>query len=105
MVYEEKAARINEENAAKMIEAAKLIEASGEMSPSPGGNSAANQHDVVFECCWDSCDYQFEDVSDCIEHAVAEGNGHVQQYFAAVPPQGIMYFLLLPLFFMNYFLY
>ncbi|XP_075218433.1 protein polybromo isoform X4 [Lycorma delicatula] len=93
MVYEEKAARMNEENAAKMIEAAKLIEAAAELSPGPASNSAMNHpQDVVFECCWDNCDYQFEDVSDCIEHAVAEGNGHVQQYFAAVPPQGKLEF-------------
>lgn len=48
-----------------------------------------NQHpDLVYECCWDNCDWQFEDMQDCIEHAVAEGCGHVHMYFAAVPPHG-----------------
>lgn len=42
----------------------------------------------TFECNWDNCDFQFDDLNDCLEHAVAEGNGHVQMYFAAVPPSG-----------------
>lgn len=85
MVYEEKAARINEENAAKMI--LEGIEASS--SPGPNSSHVGQQDDnKIFECLWDNCDFQFEDVSDCIEHAVAEGCGHVQQYFAAVPPSG-----------------
>lgn len=42
----------------------------------------------TFECLWDNCDYQFEDLHDCLDHAVTEQTGHVQMYFAAVPPAG-----------------
>lgn len=38
--------------------------------------------DLVYECCWENCDWQFEDMTDCIEHSVSEQNGHVQNYFA-----------------------
>ncbi|XP_028520527.1 protein polybromo-1 isoform X2 [Apis cerana] len=37
--------------------------------------------DVVYECCWDNCDWQFEDMTDCIDHCIAEQNGHVQSSF------------------------
>ncbi|XP_020708055.1 protein polybromo-1 isoform X4 [Athalia rosae] len=40
------------------------------------------QPDQVFECCWDGCDWQFEDMTDCIDHCIAEQNGHVQASFA-----------------------
>lgn len=79
--WEEKAARMNEETAAKMAEA--------ELCPSPAPvnvSTNATHPDIVYECCWDNCDWQFEDMVDCIEHAVAEGCGHVHMYFAAVPP-------------------
>lgn len=37
----------------------------------------------VFECLWDNCDYQFEEVSDLIEHCIKdkESQGHVQAYY------------------------
>lgn len=41
--------------------------------------------DVVYECCWDNCDWQFEDMTDCIDHCIAEQNGHVQSSFANAP--------------------
>ncbi|KAK7869922.1 hypothetical protein R5R35_013708 [Gryllus longicercus] len=79
--WEEKAAKVNEETAAKQAE---------EMCPSPAAPStpnpspANNTVDIVYECCWDNCDWQFEDISDCTEHCVNETNGHVQQYFASI---------------------
>lgn len=42
--------------------------------------------DQVFECCWDNCDWQFEDMTDCIDHCIAEQNGHVQASFANAAP-------------------
>uniref|UniRef100_A0A1Y1MVM8 Protein polybromo-1 n=1 Tax=Photinus pyralis TaxID=7054 RepID=A0A1Y1MVM8_PHOPY len=41
----------------------------------------------IYECMWDTCDYQFEEISDCIEHCVKdkESQGHVQSYFHANP--------------------
>ncbi|XP_074113520.1 protein polybromo isoform X2 [Cotesia typhae] len=41
--------------------------------------------DQVFECCWDNCDWQFEDMTDCIDHCIAEQNGHVQSSFINAP--------------------
>nr|CAD7402573.1 unnamed protein product [Timema poppensis] len=32
----------------------------------------------VFECCWDNCDFQFEDIIDCYDHAAQEPHGHKQ---------------------------
>jgi Na+/melibiose symporter-like transporter len=29
----------------------------------------------VYECCWDKCDYQFEDPADLMEHCVGDGVG------------------------------
>lgn len=67
-------------------------------SPSPAPNPPTNQHpDLVYECCWDNCDWQFEDMQDCIEHAVSEGCGHVHMYFAAVPPHGMNIYWLIQL--------
>lgn len=42
--------------------------------------------DQVFECCWDNCDWQFEDMTDCIDHCIAEQNGHVQSSFVNITP-------------------
>ena len=38
--------------------------------------------DHVYECCWDNCDFQFDDMTDCIDHCIAEQTGHVQSSFA-----------------------
>lgn len=37
--------------------------------------------DWIFECCWDGCDWQFEDALDLIEHCVQEPKGHVPEFF------------------------
>lgn len=39
-------------------------------------------HFQVFECCWDKCDWQFEDPGDLLEHCVADGLGCVHKYFS-----------------------
>lgn len=31
------------------------------------------QMEPTFECQWDTCDYQFEDSSDCMEHCIGDG--------------------------------
>lgn len=43
---------------------------------------AGSMQDLVYECCWETCDWQFEDMTDCIEHSVADQTGHVQTFFA-----------------------
>lgn len=81
--WEEKAAKMNEE-----MKEAKALEDAMHPHGTPVPNPPNLPSSVVFECVWDNCDYQFDDLNDCLEHAVAEGNGHVQMYFAAVPPSG-----------------
>ncbi|XP_033210507.1 protein polybromo-1 isoform X3 [Belonocnema kinseyi] len=63
--WEEKAIKINEETG--------LIKA---------GSVQVSAQDHVYECCWDNCDFQFDDMTDCIDHAIAEQSGHVQSTFA-----------------------
>lgn len=29
--------------------------------------------EMTYECAWDTCDYQFEDLSDCMEHCIGDG--------------------------------
>ncbi|XP_008204836.3 protein polybromo-1 isoform X2 [Nasonia vitripennis] len=43
---------------------------------------AGSMQDLVYECCWENCDWQFEDMADCIEHSVADQTGHIQTFFA-----------------------
>ncbi|XP_044737785.1 protein polybromo-1 isoform X3 [Chrysoperla carnea] len=59
-VWEEKAAKCNEENA--------------DQGPT----------EFVYECLWDDCDYQFEDLSDLLEHCIQDDKGHVQLHFNGV---------------------
>lgn len=37
----------------------------------------------MYECLWDNCDFQFEEVPDLIEHCVKdkEQQGHIQSYY------------------------
>ncbi|CAB0036173.1 unnamed protein product [Trichogramma brassicae] len=63
-MWEERASKLNDEG-----------------GPVRGTLSANQMQDIIFECCWDNCDYQFEDMADCIEHSVAEQGGHVQTFF------------------------
>ncbi|KAF5282989.1 hypothetical protein FQA39_LY04860 [Lamprigera yunnana] len=62
-VWEEKATKINEETKALLL--------------------AEECPDQIYECMWENCDFQFEEISDCIEHCVKDkdGQGHVQNYF------------------------
>jgi protein polybromo-1 len=97
--WEERAAKVNEESAAKFAqeEAAALASASPTsaaamlIKPIMNHNNCSQDQaieNLVFECCWDNCDWQFEDLTDCIDHCIQEPNGHVHQHFANIPPQG-----------------
>lgn len=70
--WEEKAAKVNEENTRR-------LEEMGCLSPTPFANYelVPNQ---VFECGWEKCDFQFEDPADWCEHSVGETGGHVQAH-------------------------
>lgn len=71
-VWEERAAKVNEENTRR-------LEEMGCLSPTPFANYelVPNQ---VFECGWKKCDFQFEDPADWCEHSVGEQGGHVQAH-------------------------
>lgn len=64
---------MNEETSARLAQEA--------LNP---GNDPGNQ-ELIFECLWDTCDWQFEDMNDLIEHCVSEPGGHVQQHFVTNP--------------------
>lgn len=64
--------------------AIKMNEDGGQLKGTTSVNTNATQ-DVVYECCWDNCDWQFEDMTDCIDHCIAEQNGHVQSSFVNAP--------------------
>jgi len=73
--WEEKALKINEENKSKLDD-------DNCNSPAP------NHPDQIYECMWDNCDFQFEELQDCLEHCIKEKDGvmgHVQQYFQDNP--------------------
>ncbi|XP_065223085.1 protein polybromo-1 isoform X3 [Planococcus citri] len=78
--WEEKAIRINAETLAK-IERGELTPSSA-MSALHASFIGPTLPDHVWECLWDNCDYMFEDQLDCLEHAVADGSGHVASTFA-----------------------
>ncbi|XP_018906134.2 protein polybromo-1 isoform X2 [Bemisia tabaci] len=87
MTWEEKAARMNEVTVARAAAAGQTVDI---VAGSPAANTPVNHlghhPDLIWECLWDNCDHQFEDMQDCIEHAVQEGNGHIATFFAAIPP-------------------
>nr|QYV43163.1 polybromo [Colaphellus bowringi] len=72
--WEEKASKLNEETKAMFM--------LDEQCNSP----AAPPADVIFECLWDNCDYQFEEVADLIDHCIKdkESQGHVQAFYADI---------------------
>ncbi|KAK9869165.1 hypothetical protein WA026_002914 [Henosepilachna vigintioctopunctata] len=39
--------------------------------------------DMTYDCFWDKCDFQFEELADCLEHLIKnkECQGHVRSYF------------------------
>ncbi|XP_014249170.1 protein polybromo-1 isoform X5 [Cimex lectularius] len=78
--WEERAARINEETS--------VNNKPSEESHLPLPSSVT---ETVFECGWENCDWQFEDVQDAIEHAISDGVGHIYQHFQALNIPDIEY--------------
>ncbi|KAK3930738.1 Protein polybromo-1 [Frankliniella fusca] len=84
--WEEKASKMNEEMQAKHA----AMEAEAMREASQLATHTVPVTEMLWECCWDTCDYQFEDMSDCIEHCVGSGldpSGHVHTYFANQPSE------------------
>lgn len=81
--YEERSQRLNEETAAEMAR-------NGSDTPSAAGGTtpaapAVPHADLIFECCWQKCDWQYEDINDLTDHLLQEPNGHV---LTTVNPNG-----------------
>ncbi|XP_050071775.1 protein polybromo-1 [Anopheles maculipalpis] len=87
-VWEQRAIKINEESAAK--HAAEMGEPNCS-SPANFKTDSPIVQDIVpnhaYECCWDKCDFQFEDPAECSEHCIAEGTGCVYKTFIASADQ------------------
>ncbi|XP_026322963.1 protein polybromo-1 isoform X2 [Hyposmocoma kahamanoa] len=62
--WEERAARCNEETSAKLAEEMREL-------------SQHTPMEMTYECAWDTCDYQFEEVSDCMEHCIGDGGNMI----------------------------
>ncbi|XP_076258471.1 protein polybromo isoform X4 [Rhynchophorus ferrugineus] len=78
-LWEERASKLNEETKAQLT-------SEQEQCPSPA--PTAPPENQVFECKWDDCDFQFEELADCVEHSVKDSKdsqGHVQAYFQERP--------------------
>ncbi|XP_023214258.1 non-histone chromosomal protein 6-like [Centruroides sculpturatus] len=75
--YEDRAQKQNEENAAKEgFDSLPHSPASAHGDSGKGGNPEKGEN-MVYECQWEGCDYQFEDHQDLIDHLITEPNGHV----------------------------
>lgn len=77
--WEDRANKLNEEAAALRRE---IDEGQNCASPSPGvatGNQESGPT-LTFECMWDKCDFQFEELADCTEHCLSDATGHIQRH-------------------------
>lgn len=72
-----------EEKARKVT--AEAIEGRECSSPAPLNHTNEPLPNQVYECSWNDCDHQFEDLTDCLDHCFAENTGHVVKHFAAIP--------------------
>ncbi|CAG9794762.1 unnamed protein product [Diatraea saccharalis] len=72
--WEERAKSCNEETSAKLAEEMREL-------------SQHTPMEQTYECAWENCDYQFEELTDCMEHCIGEGGnssssaGHIQQFY------------------------
>lgn len=84
---------MNEEMQAKLASAeAEALSQAGQIGP----NHVVPASALLWECCWDSCDFQFEEIGDCIDHCVGSGAdpaGHVHTWFASLSGTGKLIFL------------
>lgn len=88
--YEDRAQKQNEETTAAAA-AREIGNDSMPQSPASGhgsNHSTDKSENILYECLWDGCDYQFEDQQDLIDHLVVEPNGHVHQTYHGAKDQG-----------------
>ncbi|CAH2012265.1 unnamed protein product [Acanthoscelides obtectus] len=87
-LWEERASRLNEETKATMMNvAAAAAAAAGEDSTCASPQPNMPPQDQIYECLWDTCDYQFEDTIDLIEHCIKDRDqpSHVTAFFQENP--------------------
>lgn len=94
LAWEEKASKLNEETKAMLLDEQCASPAS--INPDQVLKTSILQQissftliffPQIYECLWDNCDYQFEEIQDCIEHCIKdkESQGHVQSHFQTNP--------------------
>lgn len=72
--WEERANKCNEETSARLAEEMREL-------------SQHTPMEMTYECAWETCDFQFDDLTDCMEHCIGDGGnnvaaaGHVQQHY------------------------
>ncbi|VEN56895.1 unnamed protein product [Callosobruchus maculatus] len=86
-LWEERASRLNEETKATMMNVAAAAAAAAGEDPCGSPQPQMPPQDQVYECLWDTCDYQFEDTIDLIEHCIKDRDqpSHVTAFFQENP--------------------
>ncbi|KAG6449065.1 protein polybromo-1 isoform X3 [Manduca sexta] len=72
--WEERAARCNEETSARLADEMRDLAHHTPM-------------EMTYECAWDTCDYQFEDLADCMEHCIGDGGNMIGTYIETKKPK------------------
>ncbi|XP_034113780.1 protein polybromo-1 [Drosophila albomicans] len=77
--WEDRANKLNEEAAALRRE---IDDNQNCASPLPAIANVPQEPGppLTYECLWDKCDFQFEEMSDCTEHCLADATGHIQRH-------------------------
>ncbi|KAI5645637.1 bromodomain-containing protein [Phthorimaea operculella] len=72
--WEERAAKCNEETSAKLAEEMREL-------------SQHTPMEMTYECLWGDCDYQFEDLQDCMEHCIGDGGNMIGTFIETKKPK------------------
>ncbi|XP_064554339.1 protein polybromo-1 [Drosophila montana] len=77
--WEDRANKLNEEAAALRREIDDNQNCGSPLPQSATGGQDSGPA-LTFECLWDKCDYQFEEMADCTEHCLSDATGHIQRH-------------------------
>lgn len=85
--WEEKAAKMNEESKLKWARESANMSTQSQVdhataSPGQGFQQGQPLPNQIFDCCWERCDFQFEDPTDLLEHCITDSTGCVQKHLA-----------------------
>ncbi|ALC47662.1 polybromo [Drosophila busckii] len=81
--WEDRANKLNEEAAAMRRELDETQQCGSPMPQTLVATSIPDQPTgpaLTYECLWDKCDFQFEEMADCTEHCLADATGHIQRH-------------------------